>query len=148
MHKALDQIKKNQTWELVPRPHNKNLTRKKWVFKNKLNEIKEVISKRARCVCKGYAQWEGIDFEESFACVSRLEAIRMFLAFSVFHNFKVSQMDVKCAFLNGDLEEEVYIEQPKGFILGNDKNPICKLKKALYGLKSSSCMVLSSWHVS
>eukprot|EP00253_Pinus_taeda_P003934 PITA_03934 len=90
------------------------------VFKNKLNENGEVIRNKARLVCKGYAQQEGIDFQETFAPVARLEAIRMFLALSSFQNFKVFQMDVKSAFLNGDLEEEVYIEQPDGFILGND----------------------------
>ena len=75
--------------------------------------------------------------EESFAPIARLEAIRMFLTFSSFQNFKVYQMDVKYAFLNGDLEEEVYIEQPEGFILGNDEKLVCILKKALYGLKQA-----------
>jgi hypothetical protein len=88
-------------------------------------------------VCKGYAQQEGIDFEETFALVARLEAIRMFLSFSSFQQIKVHQMDVKSAFLNGDLEEEVYIEQPEGFILGNDEKLVCRLKKALYGLKQA-----------
>jgi len=77
---------------------------------------------KARLVCEGYAQQEEIDFEETFALVARLEAIQMFLALSSFQKFKVFQMDVKSAFLNGDLEEEVYIEQPDGFILGNDPN--------------------------
>ena len=84
----------------------------KWIFKNKLNENGDVIRNKARLVCKWYAQQEGIDFEEKFSPIARLEAIRMFLAFSSFQRFKVYQMDVKSAFLNGDLEEEVYIEQP------------------------------------
>ena len=100
-----------------------------------MNENGEVIRNKARLVCKGYAQEEGIDFEETFAPVARLEATRMFLALSSFHKFKVFQMDVKSAFLNGDLEEEVYIEQPDGFILRNDPNLVCILKRALYGLK-------------
>ena len=75
-----------------------------------MNENGEVIRNKARLVCKGYAQQEGIDFEETFAPVARLEVIRMFLSLSSFQNFKVFQMDVKSAFLNGDLEEEVYIE--------------------------------------
>eukprot|EP00253_Pinus_taeda_P017826 PITA_17826 len=91
-----------------------------------------LLETRARLVCKGYAQQEGIDFEETFAPFARLEAIRMFLALSSFQKFKVFQMDVKSAFLNGDLEEEVYIEQPDGFILGNDPNLVCRLKKAFY----------------
>eukprot|EP00253_Pinus_taeda_P026120 PITA_26120 len=137
MDEELDQIEKNDTWELVPRPHDKNVIGTKWIFKNNLNENGEVIRNKARLVCKGYAQQEGIDFEEPFAPVARLEAIRMFLAISSFQKFKVYQMDVKSAFLNGDLEEEVYIEYPEGFILGNDAKLVCKLKKALYGLKQA-----------
>jgi hypothetical protein len=137
MNEELDQIEKNHTWELVPRPHDKNVIGTKWIFKNKLNENGEVIRNKARLVCKGYAQQEGIDFEETFAPVARLEAIRMFLAFSSFQQIKVHQMDVKSAFLNGDLEEEVYIEQPEGFIFGNDEKLVCRLKKALYGLKQA-----------
>jgi len=100
---------------LVPRPKDKNVIGTKWIFKNKLNESGDVIRNKARLVCKGYAQQEGIDFEETFAPVARLEAIRMFLALSIFQKFKVFQMDVKSAFLNGDLDEEVYIEQPITF---------------------------------
>eukprot|EP00253_Pinus_taeda_P034331 PITA_34331 len=137
MDEEFEQIERNNTWELVPRPKDKNVIGTKWVFKNKLNENGEVIRNKARLVCKGYAQQEGIDFEETFAPVARLEAIRMFLALSSFQNFKVFQMDVKSDFLNGDLEEEVYIEQPDGFILGNDPNLVCRLKKALYGLKQA-----------
>eukprot|EP00253_Pinus_taeda_P022609 PITA_22609 len=137
MDEELEQIEKNNTWELVPRPKDKNFIGTKWIFKNKLNEDGEVIRNKARLVCKGYAQQEGIDFEETFAPVARLEAIRMFFALSRFHNFKVFQMDVKSAFLNGDLGEEVCIEQPDGFILGNDPNLVCRLKKALYGLKQA-----------
>eukprot|EP00253_Pinus_taeda_P025002 PITA_25002 len=92
------------------------------IFKNKLNENGDVIRNKSRLVCKGYAQQEGIEFEENFAPVARLEAIRMSLALPSFQKFKVYQMDVKSAFLNGDLEEEVYIEQLDGFILGNDPN--------------------------
>ena len=109
----------------------------KWVFRNKLNEDGQIIRNKARLVCKGYAQVEGIDFDETFAPVARLEAIRMFLAFSSSKRFKVYQMDVKSTFLNGDLEEEVYIEQPEGFSLSKNPNYVCKLKKALYGLKQA-----------
>lgn len=137
MNEEPDQIEKNDTWELVPRPHDKNVIGTKWIFKNKLNGNGEVIRNKARLVCKGYAQQYGIDYEETFAPLARLESIRMFLAFSSFWNFKVYQMDVKYAFLNGDLEEEVYIKQPEGFILGNDENLVWKLKKDLYGLKQA-----------
>jgi hypothetical protein len=109
----------------------------KWIFKNKVNEDGQIIRNKERLVCKGYAQVEGIDFEETFSPVARLEAIRMFLAFACFKNFKIYQMDVKSTFLNGNLEEEVYIEQPEGFMLSENKDYVCKLKKALYGLKQA-----------
>ncbi|XXG82894.1 hypothetical protein AAC387_Pa10g0771 [Persea americana] len=137
MHEELDQIEKNKTWELVPRPKNKNVIGTKWVFINKLNEEGQVVRNKARLVCKGYAQVEGIDFEEIFALVALLKAIRMFLALAVYKSFKVYQMDVKSVFLNGNLEEEVYIEQPDGFQLGDDSNMVCRQKKALYGLKQA-----------
>eukprot|EP00253_Pinus_taeda_P017401 PITA_17401 len=99
--------------------------------------MERLLEKKERLVCKGYAQQEGIEFEETFAHVARLEAIRMFLSLSSFRKFKVYQMDVKSTFLNGELEEKVYIEQPEGFILVNNENLVCKLKKALYGLKQA-----------
>ncbi|MDL1139919.1 reverse transcriptase domain-containing protein, partial [Yersinia pestis] len=116
---------------------DKNVIGTKWVFRNKLNEDGQVIRNKARLVCKGYAQVEGIDFEETFAPVARLEAIRMFLALAAYKTFKVFQMDVKSAFLNGLLEEEVYIEQPDGFLISKNSDLVCKLKKALYGLKQA-----------
>ena len=88
-------------------------------------------------MCKGYAQVEGIDFEETYAPVAWLEVIRMFLALSCHKNFEVYHMDVKSAFLNGNLEEEVYIEQLEGFLLSENNDYVCKLKKALYGLKQA-----------
>jgi hypothetical protein len=135
MDEELDQIEKNDTWELVPRPKNKNVIDTKWVFKNKLNEYGHVTRNKARLVCKGYAQIEGIDFEETFPPVSRMEAIRLLLAYACSKNVKVYHMDIKSTFLNGELEEEVYIEQPEGFQLSENTYYVCKLKKALYGLK-------------
>ena len=135
MDEELNQIEKNQTWEMVPRPKNKNVIGTKWVFCNKLNEDGKVVRNKARLVCKGYAHVEGIDFEETFAPVARLEATRMFLALAIYKNFKVYQMNVKSAFLNGNLDEEVYIEKPDGFQICENSDFVCKLKKALYGLK-------------
>jgi len=109
----------------------------KWVFRNKLNEDGKVIKNKAQLVCKGYAQVEGIDFEKNFAPVARMEVVKIFLAFVVYKNFKVYQMDVKSTFLNGKLEEEVYIEQPDGFQLGDNPYFVCKLHKALYSLKQA-----------
>ena len=91
----------------------------------------------ARLVCKGYDQIEGIDFEETFAPVARMEAIRTILAYACSKRIKVYQMDVKSTFLNGELEEEVYIEKPQGFLLSEHRDFVCRLKKALYGLKQA-----------
>jgi hypothetical protein len=137
MNEELDQIEKNNTWELVPRPKDKNVIGSKWIFKNKLNEQGKVIRKKARLVCKGYAQIEGPDFDETFAPEARLEAIRMFISYACHKRFKVYQTDVKSSFLNGDLSEEFYMEQPEGFKISDNPNLVCKLKKDLYGLKQS-----------
>ena len=92
---------------------------------------------KARLVCKGYAQVEGHDFDENFAPVAILEAIRMFLSYDSHNNFKVYQIDVKSNFVNGDLEEEFYIDKPEGFQLTDNLDNVCKLKKSLYGLKQA-----------
>jgi hypothetical protein len=135
MDEELDQIEKNDTWELVQRPKNKNVIDTKWVFRNKLNEDGQVTRNKARLVCKRYTQVEGIDFEETFSPVARMEAIQLFLAYACSKNIKVYQMDVKSTFLNGELKEEVYIEQPKGFQLSKNTDYVCKLKKVVYDLK-------------
>jgi hypothetical protein len=135
MNEELDQIEKNNIWELVSRPEDNNVIGSKWVLKNKMNEQGQIVRNKVRLVCKGYAQVERRDFDETFAPVARLEVIRMFHAYACHKNFKVYQMDVKSAFLNGDLEEEVYMEQPEGFLLTYNPNYVCKMKKALYGLK-------------
>ena len=101
-----------------------------------------IVRNKARLVCKGYAQIEGLDFDETFVPVARLEAIRMFLAYACHKQFKIYQMDVKSDFLNGDLKEEVYMEQPEGFQLSDNPDFVCKLKKALYGLKQA----LRAWY--
>ena len=137
MNEELDQIEKNNTWDMVQRPEGKNVIGSKWIFKNKLNEQGQVIRNKARLVYKGYAQIEGLDFDETFVPVARLEAIRMFLAYACHKRFKVYQMDVESAFLNGDLSEEVYMEQPEGFKLSNNPDLVCKLKKVLYGFKQA-----------
>lgn len=131
----MSQIEKNETCELVPHPKDKNIIGTKWVFKNKMNEDGQIIKNKARFVCKVYSQIEGIDFEETFSPVARVEAIKMFLAFAFSKGFKIYQMDIKSSFLNGELKEEVYMEQPEGFNLTEGKNFVCKLKKELYGLK-------------
>ena len=115
MQEELNQFEREKVWKLVPRPKNKSIIGTKRVFRNKLDGDGIVTRNKARLVAKGYSQEEGIDYDETYAPVARLEAIRMFLAFTTHSNFKVYQMDVKSAFLNGELEEEVYVEQPPGF---------------------------------
>nr|GEX56747.1 retrovirus-related Pol polyprotein from transposon TNT 1-94 [Tanacetum cinerariifolium] len=109
----------------------------KWIYKVKLDELGGILKNKAWLVASGYYQEEGIDFEESFALITRLEAIRIFLAFAAHMNMVVYQMDVKTMFLNGNLREEVYVSQPDGFVDPDTPNHVYKLKKALYGLKQA-----------
>nr|GEV40476.1 retrovirus-related Pol polyprotein from transposon TNT 1-94 [Tanacetum cinerariifolium] len=109
----------------------------KWIYKVKLDELEGILKSKARLVARGYRQEEGIDFEESFALVARLEDIRIFLAYAAHKNMVVYQMDVKIAFLNSNLREEVYVSQPDGFVDQDNPNHVYKLKKALYGLKQA-----------
>ena len=109
----------------------------KWIFSNKSDEHGTIIRNKSRLVAQGYTQVEGIDFDETFAPVVRLESIRMLLAIASYLNFKLYQMDVKSAFLNGMLQEEVYVEQPKGFVDPHRPDDVYKLKRALYRLKQA-----------
>ncbi|KAL3509735.1 hypothetical protein ACH5RR_029136 [Cinchona calisaya] len=130
-------LRKNNVWTFVERPSFHPVIGTKWVFRNKLNDKGEIIRNKARLVAKGYAQEEGIDFDETFAPVAKLESIRMFLAFACFNDFKLFQMDVKSAFLNDFIDQEVFVEQPPGFENKNFLNHVFKLSKALYGLKQA-----------
>ncbi|GJY35673.1 retrovirus-related pol polyprotein from transposon TNT 1-94 [Tanacetum coccineum] len=123
--------------ELLPRPDKVMVITLKWIYKVKLDELGGILKNKARLVACGYRQEEGIDFKESFAPVTRLEAIRIFLAFAAHMNMVVYQMDVKIAFLNGNLREEVYVSQPDGFVDKDSPNYVYKLKKALYRLKQA-----------
>jgi hypothetical protein len=114
MQEELNNFKRNGVWSLVPRP-KQNVVGTKWVFRNKQNEHDVVTRNKARLVAKGYAQVAGLDFEETFAPVARLESIRILLAYAAHHSFRLFQMDLKSAFLNGPIKEEVYVEQPLGF---------------------------------
>ena len=137
MQEELNQFERNNVWKLVPKPKNRTIVGTRWVFRNKVDENGVVTRNKARLVAKGYSQSEGIDFDETFAPVARLEAIRIFLAYAAHANFKVYQMDVKSAFLNGELEEEVYVSQPPGFEDPEFPEYVYFLLKALYGLKQA-----------
>ncbi|KAJ9546718.1 hypothetical protein OSB04_019261 [Centaurea solstitialis] len=137
MQEELVEFQRNLVWTIVHKPSSKTIIGLKWVFRNKLDENGIVIRNKARLIAQGYRQEEGIDYDETFAPVARLEAIRLFLAYAAHMKFQVFQMDVKSAFLNGKLTEEVYVAQPPGFT--DPKHPIhvYKLNKALYGLKQA-----------
>ncbi|CAL1382362.1 unnamed protein product [Linum trigynum] len=137
MHDEMNQFERARVWDLVPKPEGVNVIGTKWIYKNKSNDVGRIIRNKSRLVAQGYCQEEGIDFEESFAPVARLEAIRMLCAFASSNGFKLFQMDVKSAFLNGDLKEDVYVTQPPGFEYPKYPNHVYKLNKALYGLKQA-----------
>nr|GFA89386.1 retrovirus-related Pol polyprotein from transposon TNT 1-94 [Tanacetum cinerariifolium] len=137
MQEELFQFKRLNVWVLVPAPDNISPFTLKWLFKNKHDKEQTVIRNKSRLVMRGYLQEEGIDFEESFAPVARMEAIRIFLAYATHKSFFVFQMDVKTAFLQGSLKEDVYVCQPEGFIDADLISHSYKLKKALYGLKQA-----------
>jgi transposase InsO family protein len=136
MQEELNNFKRNEVWSLVPHP-KQNVMGTKWVFRNKQYEHGVVTRNKARLVAKGYAQVTGLDFEETFALVARLESIHILLAYAAHHPFRLFQMDVKSAFLNGPIKEEVYVEQPPGFEDERYPDHVCNLSKALYGLKQA-----------
>ncbi|GKB70238.1 retrovirus-related pol polyprotein from transposon TNT 1-94 [Tanacetum coccineum] len=137
MQDELHQFKRLDVWELVPRPGRKNIITVKWLWKNKNDAENIVIRNKSRLVAKGYKQEEGIDFEASFAPVAHLEAVRMFVAYVVHKNLTIFHMDVKNAFLNEPLKEEVYVSQPNGFVNPDFFDHVYTLNKALYCLKQA-----------
>nr|GEW60246.1 hypothetical protein [Tanacetum cinerariifolium] len=137
IHEELHQFNRFEVWELVDIPLCTNVINLKWPWKNKRDEENTVIRNKSRLVAKGYAQKEGVDFEESFASVARLEAVRLFIAYVAYKSFTVYQIDVKIAFLYDPLKEEVYVNQPDGFVDPYHPDKVYRLKKALYGLKQA-----------
>jgi hypothetical protein len=137
MDLEMEAIVKNKTWELVIPPERIKRIGVKWIFRTKLNEKGEVDKCKARLVVKGYAQRHGIDYSEVFAPVARWDTIRLILALAAQKGWTVFQLDVKSAFLHGELEEAVYVEQPEGYVSKGEEHKVLKLKKALYGLKQA-----------
>ena len=137
MQEELNQFERNEVWELIPRDDSHQVIGTKWVFINKLDEDGNITKNKARLVAKGYRQEEGIDYDETYASVARLEVIRLLLVYASLMKFKLYQMDVKSAFLNEFIKEDVYVEQPPSFEDYKFPNHIYKLKKALYGLKQA-----------
>ena len=120
-----------------PDPRKHNIIGTKWIYRNKEDEHGQVVRNKARLVAQGYTQVEGIDFAKTFAPVARLEPIRLRLAYANHHNIQLYQMDVKSAFLNGKIEEEVYVADPPGFEDPKYPDMVYKLNKALYGIKQA-----------
>jgi Reverse transcriptase (RNA-dependent DNA polymerase)/Integrase core domain len=137
METEMRALEKNSTWELVELPRGKHIVGCKWIYSIKYNEKGEIDRYRARLVAKGYTQTYGIDFQETFSPVAKLNTIRVILSLAANFDWPLHQFDVKNAFLHGDLEEEIYMEIPPGCCGHDTRNKVCKLKKALYGLKQS-----------
>ncbi|GKV36358.1 hypothetical protein SLEP1_g44499 [Rubroshorea leprosula] len=137
MKEEIDSIEKNNTWELVDKPEGKTPIGVKWVYRVKYKADGSVQKYKARLVAKGYVQKHGIDFLETFSPVARFETVRLVIALAAQMKWKIFQFDVKSAFLNGWLEEDVYVEQPEGFIVQGKEGKVYKFKKALYGLKQA-----------
>ncbi|KAI5332437.1 hypothetical protein L3X38_022566 [Prunus dulcis] len=137
MKAELEMIEKNNTWELVDRPFDKPVIGVKWVYKVKLNLDGTVQKNKARLVANGYSQKSGINYNETFPPMARLDTIRTLIALAAQKEWSLYQLDVKSAFLNGILKEEVYVEQPQGYVQENKETKVYKLNKALYGLKQA-----------
>nr|GEY31182.1 retrovirus-related Pol polyprotein from transposon TNT 1-94 [Tanacetum cinerariifolium] len=135
MQDELDKFERLKVWRLVPKPEGKTVIKTKWIFKNKKDKSSLVIRNKARLVAVGFSQQEGIDYDETFAPVARIKAIRLFLVYAAHKDFTVYQMDVKTMFLNGILKEEVYVAQPLGFVSKQYPDHVYALDKALYSLK-------------
>lgn len=130
-------IEKNDTWKLVYLPTGARKVGIKWIYKTKYNEAGEVDKHKARLVAKGYSQRQGIDFSEVYAPVARMDTIRVMIALAAQRGWTIFQLDVKSAFLHGELMEDVYVEQPLGYEKKGEEDKVYKLQKALYGLKQA-----------
>jgi hypothetical protein len=138
----MDSILSNETWELVDRPYGCKHVGCKWLFKKKLRPDGTIDKYKARLVAKGYTQKEGEDFFDTYSPIARLTTIRVLLSLAISHGLLIHQMDVKTTFLNGELEEEIYMTWPDGFVVKGQEDKMCKLMKSLYGMKQAP----KQWH--
>ncbi len=137
METEMKSLQENDVWDLVRLPTGRKIVGSKWVFKKKTGADGTVERYKARLVAQGFTQKYGMDYDETFCPVVRQESLRMLIALSVQQDLKLQQVDVTTAFLNGSLEEEVFMRQPEGFEVKGKENLVCKLKKSIYGLKQS-----------
>ena len=137
VNSEIESIMQNHTWELVNLPPGSKPLGCKWIFKRKMKTDGSIDKYKARLVAKGYKQKEGLDYLDTYSPVTRITSVRMLIAIAALHNLEIHQMDVKTAFLNSDLNEEVYIDQPEGFISLGQGKKVCRRVKSLYGLKQA-----------
>lgn len=137
MEVELESLKSRRTWELVELPKGMRKIGSKWVYRIKTDAYGNEVKKKARLVIQGYRQKEGIDYEETFAPVVRLESLRILLALKAIHGWKSFQLDVKTAFLYGTIDKDIYMDQPEGFVEKGKEHFVCHLLKSLYGLKQA-----------
>jgi hypothetical protein len=135
MVEEYDSIVRNDVWEVVPRPVGKSVVTSRWLYKTKYVADGSIEKHKARFVAQGFSQIEGVDYDETFAPVARYTSIRSIISITTEMGWSIHQMDVKIAFLNGFIDEEVYIEQPEGFEVSERETHMCLLRKILYGLK-------------
>ena len=127
MKSEMESMYENQVWNLVDLPHDRKAVENKWIFKRKTDADGNVTIYKARLVAKGFRQIQGVDYDETFSPVAMLKSVRIMLAIAAYFDYEIWQMDVKTAFLNGNIEEELYMIQPKGFVDPKDANKVCKL---------------------
>ena len=143
MNLEMESMYFNSVWELIDQPDEVRPIGCKWIYKRKRDHMGKVQTYKARLVAKGYTQVEGVDYEETFSPVAMIKSIRILLSIATFYNYEIWQMDVKTAFLNGNLEENIYMVQPEGFIEQGQEQKVCKLNRSIYGLKQAS----RSWNM-